>query len=187
MVSAYGYAFIFFGTFFEGELVVIASAFLARFGVINFWLAMLICYLGTVSGSNFWYVVGKYGGMELLHKHGKYFGINEARVQKAHDFFAKYGVRTIFLSRFVFGVRLTSSLIAGSSEMDEKKFLEANLSGAAVWLIIVGSLGYLFGKSLKTVELLVKRTETTLLILAVLAIIILIFRFRQRSKNKGKP
>jgi membrane protein DedA with SNARE-associated domain len=186
LISAYGYAFIFLGTFFEGELVVIAAGFLAKIGLVNFWWAMLFCFLGAVSGDNFWYVVGKYGGIQFLHKYGKFLGVNQERIDKAHRFFDKYGMGTVFIARFIFGTRLTTSMVAGSSKMPENKFLKANISGAIVWVGIVGSLGYLFGKSFKMIALLVKRTETILLILAVLAIIIVIFRLRQRSKNKGK-
>lgn len=183
LIGAYGYAFIFLGTFFEGELVVIAAAFLSRIGVVNFWAAMLAAFLGAISGDNFWYLVGRYGGVRFLHRRGRIIGITEERIAKAHAFFEKYGEKTVFFARFVFGARLTTAMVAGSSEMPERNFLIANVSGALVWVGLVGSLGYLFGKSFKTLAILVKRAELLLLILAILAIIILILRLKRRSKK----
>lgn len=184
LISAYGYAFIFLGTFFEGELVVLGAAFLAHIGLLNFWWAMAVAFLGAVSGDNFWYLVGRNGGIRFLHKYGSKIGITEERIAKAHAFFEKHGGKTIFLARFVFGTRLLTAMIAGSSEMEEKKFLTSNVLGALLWVSVTGSLGYLLGKSFKYLAILVKRTEIILLILAVLAIIIVILYLKFHTKRK---
>ncbi|MDB4939781.1 MAG: alkaline phosphatase [Candidatus Doudnabacteria bacterium] len=185
LISAYGYAFIFLGTFFEGETIVIAAGFLSKLGILNFWTAMLAAFLGAVSGDNFWYLVGRYGGIRFLHKYGKWIGITQHRINKAHLFFDQHGTHAIFLARFIFGTRLVTAMLAGSSGMQEKKFLKANSAGALLWVSVVGALGYLLAKSFKTLIILVKRIEFILLILALLAIIIVIFRLRANRKNKG--
>ncbi len=186
LINAYGYAFIFLGTFFEGELIVLAAAFLAHIGVLDLSTAMLVCFLGAISGDNFWYVVGKYGGVRFLQKYGNKIGFTETRYLRAHRFFDNHGGKTIFLARFVFGTRLITAMIAGSSGMPEKKYLKANIAGAALWVIVIGSLGYLFGKSFNYLSVLVKRTEIVLLILAVLAIIIVIFHLKSRIRKQLK-
>lgn len=184
-INAYGYAFIFFGTFLEGELVLLAGAFMARMGILNLWEVFIVSFIGAVVGDNFWFYVGEFGGHEILNKFGRLVGISHGRVEKGKDFLRKYGEKAVFFARFVFGFRLTTAVAAGSLSMPHGKFLRANALGAIVWVGAVGSLGFLLGKSFELLAKLVKRTEIVLLILAVLAIIILLlyFKFKSRKSN----
>ena len=72
-------------------------------GRYEFWLAVLAGTLGGTTGPLTLYALGYYGGRPLLIKYGKYFFIKEEQIQKADDFFEKYGPVVAFVGRFVPG------------------------------------------------------------------------------------
>ena len=65
----------------------------------NFWLAVLAGTLGGTTGPLTLYALGYYGGRPVLVKYGKYFFIKEEQIQKADDFFEKYGPVVAFVGR----------------------------------------------------------------------------------------
>ena len=67
----------------------------------EFWLAVLAGTFGGTTGPLTLYALGYYGGRPLLIKYGKYFFIKEEQIQKADDFFEKYGPVVAFVGRFV--------------------------------------------------------------------------------------
>lgn len=75
-LSKYGYGFIFLGTIFEGELVLLTAGFLAFLGVFNLWLVIIVAFFGASVGDNFWYHVGHIGGIPFLQSYGKYIFLN---------------------------------------------------------------------------------------------------------------
>ncbi|MGQ0454592.1 VTT domain-containing protein, partial [Bacillus sp. SS-TM] len=88
----------------------------------NFWLAVLAGTLGGTTGPLTLYALGYYGGRPLLIKYGKYFFIKEEQIQKADDFFEKYGPVVAFVGRFVPGVRTLISVPCGMAKMNIWKF-----------------------------------------------------------------
>ena len=182
-LSVYGYGFIFLGTIFEGELVLLAAGFLAYLGTLNFWLVLLVGFSGAVIGDNIWYYIGRHGGTPFLQKFGKFFFLNNKRIARAKVYFEDHGAKTIFFSRFVFGTRISSAILAGTLGMTREKFFKSNVLGAGAWAIITTMLGYAFGNSFSLLRHYLQRTETALLILGVIVIIILILRFLYNRSN----
>ena len=65
---------------------------------------------------------------------------------KAHEFFERYGAKTIVLSRFVPIVRTFAPIVAGVSGMRHRTFLTYNVVGAVLWGGGVTMLGYFLGE-----------------------------------------
>ncbi len=176
-MQAYGYGFLFLGTLLEGELVLLAAGFLAYLGLMNFWLALIVGFCGAIAGDNLWFWMGRKSGQQFIEKFGRYFFLTARRLKKARIYFENHGSKTIFISRFIFGTRISSAVLAGALGMDWKNFAKSNLVGAVVWTIVTLAIGYLFGHSFEFLLKIFRRAEIALLILAGAAIIILIFRF----------
>ena len=70
----------------------------------------------------------------------------QAHVDKAQDFFARYGPRAIVLARFVPVVRTFTPIIAGVSNMEYRTFVRWNVIGGTIWAFGVTLLGYFLGQ-----------------------------------------
>jgi membrane protein DedA with SNARE-associated domain len=172
-LHTYGYAFVFVGTFLEGEFVLLTAAFLAYLGVLNFWLVLIIGFLGAVLGDNMWYWIGSKRGTAFLNKYGKFLLLTPVRMKKLKILFLKHSTKTVFLSRFLIGMRISSALFAGAMGMPKAQFRKANIIGGAVWAIVTTVIGYVFGSSFSVLREYLHRSQTVLLIL--LAVIIIIY------------
>jgi membrane-associated protein len=71
--------------------------------------------------------------------------VKESHIQKTHEFFDKYGGKTIIIARFVPIVRTFAPFVAGTGKMDLRKFMFYNVSGAMLWVGSLIPLGYFFG------------------------------------------
>jgi membrane protein DedA with SNARE-associated domain len=182
-LAVYGYGFVFLGTVLEGELILLAAGFLAYIGALNFWLVLVFGFFGATLGDNIWFWIGARGGTPFLEKCGKFFFLTKKRINKAKAYFNNHGSKTIFFSRFIFGTRISSAILAGALGMRQKKFLKSNVAGAGTWAIITVSLGYFFGNSFEVLRRYLKGTEIALLILAAVVLIILLLRFLLTSKD----
>ena len=176
-LTVYGYGFLFLGTVFEGELILLTAGFLAYLGGLNFFLVLIFAFAGAIFGDNLWYFAGKKGGTKLIDRYGKFFFLTAKRIDRARKYFETHGSKTIFFSRFIFGTRVSTALLAGSLGMPQRKFFRSNLAGAASWTVITAGLGYVFGKSFELLRSQLAQTENALLILGFFAIILFILRF----------
>ena len=171
-LKTFGYAFVFIGSFLEGELVLLAAAFLAYLGIFNFWLVLILGFLGVVAADNFWFYIGSKYGNSFIEKYGKYIFLGSERMEKLKPAFLKHSAKMIFISRFVVGTRVSTDVLAGALGMSRVKFFRINAFSAILWASIITSLGYFFGKSFRILQRYLHRTQTALLILVLIIIII---------------
>ena len=91
---------------------------------------------------NYW--IGKYAGDWILHR-SKRRWIQKKYLDRTHEFFEKYGGKTIILARFVPIVRTFAPFVAGIGAMTYGKFIVYNVVGGVLWVGICVGAGYLFG------------------------------------------
>ena len=155
----YGYlavaGFIFFEDFgipLPGETMLIAAALYAGAGHLNVVLVGLIAFAAAVLGDNVGYAIGHFGGRKLIERVGKYVFITPARLDKAEDFFNRHGGKLVVVARFVEGLRQANGLVAGTIHMHWLKFLACNALGAALWVGVWTTLGYVAGDHVETIS-----------------------------------
>lgn len=162
MVRDYGHAFLFVGTFLEGESVVLAGGFAAQRGWLGLPGVYLVCFIGSFAGDQFWYYMGRWKGTGILDRMPKVrdkFAKMRRWLGRGEDF-------AVVASRFVPGTRMATPLLLGSGGYGPWRFALFNAIGASIWSVALASLGYSIGKAVESVG--VKRYE--LYILAVLAL-----------------
>jgi membrane protein DedA with SNARE-associated domain len=155
----YGYlgvaGFIFFEDFgipLPGETMLIAAALYAGAGHLNVLLVGLIAFAAAVLGDNVGYAIGHFGGRRLIERVGKYVFITPARLDRAEDFFNRHGGKLVVVARFVEGLRQANGLVAGTIHMHWLKFLACNALGAALWVGLWTTLGYIAGDHVETIS-----------------------------------
>ncbi|MCX7881216.1 MAG: DedA family protein [Patescibacteria group bacterium] len=132
-----------FTPFLPGDSLLFATGAFASLGAFNFPLLLLILILAAVLGdtSNYW--IGHFFGEKIVG-HPK-IPINENHIKKTNEFFKKHGGKTIILARFVPIIRTFAPFVAGTGQMDYKKFIFYNIIGGVLWCSLFIGAGYFFG------------------------------------------
>lgn len=129
-----------------GETILLLASFLA-YSEHELQLPWVIV-VGTVAstlGGEFGFALGRHGGRPLIERYRHVFSIRAETVERGDRLFERYGAATVFLARFLFGMRVLASLLAGALHMPWRKFAVCNFLGAAVWVTAICGAGYLFG------------------------------------------
>jgi undecaprenyl-diphosphatase len=158
LFARYGYFVVFFGVLLEnagvpvpGETILLAGAALARFGHLALPDVIIVAVAGAVLGDNIGFFIGRRGGRVLLER-GRMFGLTAARLAQFDAFFARHGAKTVFIARFVTGLRVVGAILAGASTLPWGRFLLFNFAGAVAWASTFGTVGYALGYSWETIE-----------------------------------
>jgi membrane protein DedA with SNARE-associated domain len=140
-----------FGIPVPGETMLIAASLYAGAGHLDIWLVGLVGFAAAVLGDNVGYLIGRRGGRELVLKYGKVVFITAERLDRTEAFFTRHGGKVVFVARFVEGLRQLNGIIAGIVEMPWRRFIVFNVLGAAVWVGLWSSLGYLAGNHVEAI------------------------------------
>jgi membrane protein DedA with SNARE-associated domain len=122
-----------------GEVVLVSAALLAsrsELAVSPLWVA-LAALVGAVVGDSIGYAIGRRYGIALLEKAGrrfpKHFG--PSHLALAERAFARWGVLTVIIGRFIAILRILAGPLAGALRMPYSRFLPANIVGGALWTV----------------------------------------------------
>lgn len=186
LFARYGYAVVFVGVSLEnagvpvpGETILLAGAALAHFGRLSLGWVIAAAIAGAILGDNFGFFIGRRGGRVLAERYGPRLGLSEVRLAEFDRFFARYGARTVFIARFITGLRVVAAVLAGASGLRWPVFIFFNATGAIVWSIAVAAAGYLLAYSWDTLERLIGGFGVTALVLFVLVVVVGVMRARR--------
>ena len=153
-----------FGVPVPGETILILAAIYAGTGRLNVVLVGLLGFVGAVIGDNIGFAIGHFGGRPLIERFGRYIFLTPARIERATGFFERHGGWIIIVARFIEGLRQANGIIAGMSGIHWAKFLLFNALGAALWVGVWTTLGYLSGSNINTIYDTATRFSTYLAI-----------------------
>ena len=132
------------GFFLPGDSLLVVSGLFAAAGKLNVGLVLLAFFLGSVIGDSTGYWTGRVMGKTLFNRESSWV-FKPSRVEKAHAFFEKYGVKTVILARFIPIVRTFAPLVVGAAEMPYSRFLPFSIIGALLWIPSMVLAGYFLG------------------------------------------
>ena len=136
-----------------GELGLIAGAIFAGTGragldvVVVGVIAAVCCFAGAEIG----YAIGRFGGRAVVLRFGRYVLVREHHLDRAEAAVMKYGGVLVVIARFIVGLREFNGIIAGATGMQGRRFLVYNGLGAAVWVAVWTSAGYLAGDHINAI------------------------------------
>ena len=141
-----------------GETVLLAGAALSHFGRLSLPWVILTAAGAAILGDNIGFMIGRRVGRGLVERHGSRVGLTPRRLAQFDRFFTLHGAKTVFIARFITGLRVFGALLAGASGLPWPRFLFYNASGAIVWSTAIALLGYALGNSWARLERLIGRT-----------------------------
>jgi membrane protein DedA with SNARE-associated domain len=188
LFARYGYAVVFFGVFLEntglpvpGETALLAGAALSRSGRLSLPLVIVTAIAGAILGDNLGFLIGRRGGRALVDRFGPRVGLSRDRLLQFDRFFDRHGAKTVFIARFVTGLRVFGALLAGTSGLSWGRFLLYNSTGAIAWATTFGGVGYLLAYSWQTLELWIGRSGLVLLAAIVIAGVLTVLHKRRHT------
>ena len=129
--------------FLPGDSLLFAAGAFAAAGSLSIWVLIAVLFVAAVLGDTVNYWVGHFLGHRLLNAKRRL--IKPEHLAYTHEFYEKYGGKTIIIARFVPIVRTIAPFVAGLGTMSYGRFMSYNVIGGAVWVLICTLAGYLFG------------------------------------------
>lgn len=129
------------------EAVLALSGSVARSGQFNLLAIIAIGAIAQTLGTYLAYLIGHFGGEPVIKRYGKYVLISHHDYLKAHAWFEKRGERMILVSRLIPVIRTYVGFVAGTFNMDKRKFLIDSFIGSLIWTILWTGLGFALGNA----------------------------------------
>jgi membrane-associated protein len=150
---------------------------------LNVYVAGAVILVAAIIGDTVNYSVGKFAGAALSKKYPRL--IKPEYLAKTHEFFERYGGKTIILARFVPIVRTFAPFVAGSGAMDYRRFMMFNVVGAVAWVVTLVPAGWFFG-NLPWVKKHFELVVLGIIFVSVLPMLVEILR-EWRKRQAAKP
>ncbi|MEU3355871.1 VTT domain-containing protein [Streptomyces sp. NPDC037389] len=170
------------GFFLPGDSLLFTTGLLVTTNALKYplWVVCALVILAAILGDQAGYLFGRKVGPTLFKRpDSKLF--KQENVEKAHEFFEKYGPKSLVLARFVPVIRTFTPIIAGVSRMNYRSFLIFNVIGGALW----GGGVTLLGAALGKIDFVHKNIELMLVAIVLISVVPIAIEFlRARSKSK---
>jgi membrane-associated protein len=166
--------------FLPGDSLLFAVGAFAARGSLGLPVALLTLAAAAILGDTANYWIGAIVGPKVFHKENVRF-LNKRHLERTHEFYERYGGKTIIIARFVPIVRTFAPFVAGIGKMTYGRFLSYNVVGGVAWVLGFVMAGFWFGNIP-----VVKRNFTlvifAIIIISVMPAVIEVIRQRARAR-----
>lgn len=143
----------------------------------NWVIALVVATVGAVVGSLLGYLIGAWGGRPLLDRYGRYVHIRADDLDRADEWFARYGDWAVFFGRLVPLVRALINYPAGIARMRIGRFVLFSALGSLPWNAALLLAGYLLGENYRTLYDAVRPYELGIYVLVAIGTVWVIYRW----------
>jgi membrane protein DedA with SNARE-associated domain len=139
-------------------------------------LAGTIGYLlGAIAG----WAIGLYGGRPFLERRGRWFHLNQSKLDRAERWFDRWGDLAVFIGRLTPVVRSFNSIPAGVFRMSLLRYSILTLIGSAIWCFALAGVGYGLGRSYESFHHDFRYADYAVIAVIVAIAAYLAFRYRR--------
>ncbi|HEX9234352.1 MAG TPA: DedA family protein [Candidatus Acidoferrum sp.] len=168
----------FVGFFLPGDSLLITAGIFAAADVIPLRWLLLPVMLCAIVGDQIGYWIGRSAGAALYKREDSFF-FRRSHLQRAHDFYEKYGGRAVILARFVPIVRTFCPPVAGAARMPYGRYVMFDIFGGIFWVgaMILG--GYSLGRSVPNIGKYIHYVIAVVAVVSILPAVMGILKSRK--------
>ena len=170
--------------FLPGDSLLFAAGAIAAGGGLNLFLLMALLVAAAILGDTVNYWVGDRIGHKMMARYPRL--VQRKHVDRTHEFFERYGGKTIIIARFVPIVRTFAPFVAGVGEMTYTRFMSFNVIGALLWVVLLVPAGYFFA-NVPFVKENFSLVILAIIVLSILPAVVEVWRERRRLAALAKP
>lgn len=130
--------------FLPGDSLLFVVGAMCGVGLMSYPLSVGLLLAAAVLGNQSNYAIGRYFGPKVFQWEDSRF-FNKRAFDQAHAFYEKYGGITIVAARFMPFLRTFAPFVAGVAQMTRRKFTFFDVTGGALWVVGIITVGYFFG------------------------------------------
>lgn len=167
LVEQYGIYAVFILCMVEGDITLLLSGVLAQNGAFGKWSYLQVVLFGTagaVTGDFIGYLIGRF-----FQKNVEQYSFYRAAKPRIESLTAKFGVLSIFVSKYIYGIRAAWCIFYGVSGTPWWKFLMHDTISCFLWVLVTSGLGYFFGATITGLIGEFKQVSIALLVILVCA------------------
>ena len=176
----------FVGFFLPGDSLLVTVGIFSAGGFIHMplkWL-LLSVMLCAIVGDQIGYWIGRSVGAALYRREESFF-FRRSHLQRAHDFYEKYGGRAVILARFIPIVRTFCPPVAGAAKMPYASYVAFDICGGIFWVATMILAGYTLGRSVPNIGARIHYVIAVVIVVSVLPAVISIYRSRHKFSASG--
>ena len=130
--------------FLPGDSLLFVVGAMCGVGLMSFPWTVGLLFAAAVLGNQSNYTLGRYFGPKVFQWEDSRF-FNKRAFNQAHAFYERYGGITIVAARFMPFLRTFAPFVAGVAQMTRSKFTLYDITGGALWVGSIVSIGFFFG------------------------------------------
>jgi len=161
------------GFVFPGHILIIFAGFLAKLGVLNLGMVIVVTIIGTILGDIMGFLMGRRYGYVFLQKFGKYVFLKEEHIERTKRLIDNHAGKAIILGKISPVTRSLTPFVVGASGIHIKRFWLFNIIGS-IWSTVSVMIGYIFGSSYHIVALYFGK----FIMLAVVITVLVVWGYR---------
>ncbi len=170
--------------FLPGDSLLFAvGALTARPDGLSFWIIVTTLSAAAIIGDSVNYWIGYFLGNKLQQRFPRL--IKPEHIRQTHEFYERYGGKTIIIARFVPIIRTFAPFVAGVGKMTYSRFMLFNVTGALLWIGLLVPAGYFFG-NLEFVRKNFSLVVLAIIFLSILPAVVEILRERNRLRKSQR-
>src|SRR5713226_6354070 len=145
LIELYGLYGVFFLAMIEGDITLLLAGVLAHndfFGNYSFARVLLWGTLGGFASDNLAYGAGRVFSETI--RNFRFYRSARPRIERLTNHF---GTLSIFVSKYIYGLRWASCTFYGVARMPYLRFLPLSLASCFLWVFILSGVGYFFSSA----------------------------------------
>src|SRR5438270_5610782 len=170
------------GVFLPGDSLLVTAGLFAAKGYLNVLTLAPALTIAAICGNSVGYFIGRATGPRVFRRENSLF-FNKKHAIRAHEFYEKYGRKTIVLAQFMPVIRTFAPVVAGVGGMKFRQFITFNVIGAIVWIWSMLGLGYFLGNTIPGIDQHIEIVVAIVIFISILPGLISALRARRRAKR----
>jgi membrane-associated protein len=175
---------MFVGFFLPGDSLLVTAGVFAGAGQTKLAYLLSLVTLCAIAGDQLGYFIGWRAGKTLYERPDSRF-FKKRHLESAHEFYEKYGGKTIIMARFVPIIRTFCPPVAGAAKMNYTRYLIYDIFGGFAWVWGMILLGYTLGRTVPNID---KRIHYVIAAVIVLSLLPAAYHaLKARAKHSSPP